>query len=84
MILTGLSYQSRSNQLIGRPSLRKHENGGIMKILIIGGKGTIGKKVSAHFSRKHEILIGGRNSGDVSVDIADSCLHCWRGKMGCL
>lgn len=43
-----------------------------MKILIIGGKGTIGKKVSAHFSRKHEILIGGRNSGDVSVDIADS------------
>ena len=43
-----------------------------MKILIIGGKGTIGKKVSDHFSRKHEILIGGRNSGDVSVDIADS------------
>jgi len=23
-----------------------------MKILIIGGKGTIGKKVSAHFSKK--------------------------------
>ena len=43
-----------------------------MKILIIGGDGTIGKKVSAHFSRKHEILIGGRNSGDVTVDIADS------------
>lgn len=43
-----------------------------MKILIIGGKGTIGKKVSTHFSRKHEILIGGRNSGDISVDIADS------------
>ena len=42
-----------------------------MKILIIGGKGTIGKKVSAHFSKKHEILIGGRNSGDISVDIAD-------------
>ena len=43
-----------------------------MKILIIGGKGTIGKKVSAHFSKKHEILIAGRNSGDVIVDIADS------------
>ena len=43
-----------------------------MKILIIGGKGTIGKKVSAHFSKKHEILIGGRNSGDISVDIADN------------
>jgi NAD(P)-dependent dehydrogenase (short-subunit alcohol dehydrogenase family) len=43
-----------------------------MKILIIGGNGTIGKKVSAHFSKKHEILIGGRNSGDVNVDISDS------------
>jgi NAD(P)-dependent dehydrogenase (short-subunit alcohol dehydrogenase family) len=42
-----------------------------MKILIIGGKGTIGKKVCAHFSKKHEIIIGGRNSGDVIVDIAD-------------
>lgn len=43
-----------------------------MRILIIGGKGTIGKKVSSHFSKKHEILIGGRKSGDVTVDIADS------------
>ncbi len=43
-----------------------------MKILIIGGNGTIGKKVSAHFASKHEILIGGRNSGDVNVDISDS------------
>ncbi len=43
-----------------------------MKILIIGGNGTIGKKVSDHFSRKHDILIAGRSSGDVTVDIADS------------
>ena len=43
-----------------------------MKILIIGGNGTIGKKVSHHFSKKHDIVIGGRNSGDVRVDIADS------------
>jgi len=43
-----------------------------MKILIIGGNGTIGKKVGRHFSKKHEIMIGGRNSGDVSVDIAES------------
>ena len=43
-----------------------------MKILIIGGKGTIGKKVSDHFSKKHEIMIGGRNSGDIVVDIANS------------
>lgn len=42
-----------------------------MKILIIGGKGTIGKKVSAHFSRKHEVVVGGRTAGDVIVDITD-------------
>ncbi len=42
-----------------------------MKILIIGGKGTIGQKVSSHFSKKHEIITGGRNTGDVKVDITD-------------
>ena len=71
-----------------------------MKILIIGGKGTIGKKVSEYFAKKHEIVIGGRKSGDVIVDIADSksieamyrirwkcgcsCLHRWRSEMGSL
>ena len=43
-----------------------------MRILIVGGNGTIGKKVSDHFAKKHEVIIGGRNSGDVTVDIADS------------
>ena len=43
-----------------------------MKIIIIGGNGKIGKKVSKHFSEKHEVIIGGRQSGDVTVDIADS------------
>jgi len=43
-----------------------------MKVLIIGGEGTIGKKVSNHLSKKHEVLIAGRNSGDVAVDITDS------------
>jgi len=42
-----------------------------MKLLVIGGNGTIGKKVVAHFSKTHEIIIGGRTSGDVTVDIAD-------------
>jgi NAD(P)-dependent dehydrogenase (short-subunit alcohol dehydrogenase family) len=42
-----------------------------MKILIIGGNGTIGKKVSAHFLKKHQVLIAGRNSGDINVDIAE-------------
>lgn len=43
-----------------------------MKILIIGGNGTIGKTVAAHFKKANEVLIAGRNSGDVNVDIADS------------
>lgn len=43
-----------------------------MKILIIGGNGTIGKKVSAHFSEEHEVIIAARTNGDVNVDIADS------------
>ena len=43
-----------------------------MKILIIGGEGTIGKKVSSHFLKKHEVMIAGRNSGDIVVDIVNS------------
>ena len=43
-----------------------------MKLLVIGGNGTIGKKVVAHFSKTHEVIIAGRTSGDVAVDIADS------------
>jgi len=43
-----------------------------MKILIIGGNGTIGKRVSAHFAAENDVIIAGRTSGDVKVDIADS------------
>ena len=43
-----------------------------MKILIVGGNGTIGKKVSDHFAKNHEVIVAGRNSGDVTVDMADS------------
>jgi len=43
-----------------------------MKILIIGGNGTIGRCVSAHFAKKHEVVTAGRTSGDVNVDIMDS------------
>ncbi len=42
-----------------------------MKIIIIGGTGTIGKKVSAFFLEKHEVLIAGRSSADYKVDITD-------------
>lgn len=43
-----------------------------MKILMVGGKGTIGSKVSAHFSKKHEVIIAGRQSGDVQFDMTES------------
>ena len=43
-----------------------------MKLLVIGGNGTIGQKVVTHFSNKHEIITAGRTTGDVTVDIADS------------
>ena len=43
-----------------------------MKILLIGGKGTIGKKVASHLSKKHDIVIAGRSAGDVNVDIVES------------
>jgi NAD(P)-dependent dehydrogenase (short-subunit alcohol dehydrogenase family) len=43
-----------------------------MRILIIGGTGTIGRRVADHFSQKHDVVIGSRKSGDVTVDIADS------------
>jgi len=43
-----------------------------MKILIVGGNGTIGKRVSSHFSEKEEVLVAGRTKGDVTVDLVDS------------
>jgi NAD(P)-dependent dehydrogenase (short-subunit alcohol dehydrogenase family) len=43
-----------------------------VKILILGGKGTIGRKVSEHLAKKHDVIAGGRSGGDVIVDIADS------------
>lgn len=43
-----------------------------MKLLIIGGNGTIGKKVSERLSKNHEVLIAGRNSGNITVDFSDA------------
>ena len=43
-----------------------------MKILIIGGHGTIGSKVTDHLAQNNEVVVAGRNSGDVHANIADS------------
>ncbi len=42
-----------------------------MKILIVGGNGTIGKAVAAELSQRHEIVTAGRSSGTFQVNTAD-------------
>jgi NAD(P)-dependent dehydrogenase (short-subunit alcohol dehydrogenase family) len=42
-----------------------------MRILLIGGKGTVGRAIAAHLGRRHDLVIAGRSSGDVKVDIDD-------------
>lgn len=43
----------------------------IMKILLIGAFGTIGKKIAAALEAKHEIIKASRTKGDVQIDISD-------------
>lgn len=43
-----------------------------MKILIVGGHGTIGKRIHESLAEKNQLIIAGRTSGDVLVDISDS------------
>ncbi|WP_111685334.1 short chain dehydrogenase [Winogradskyella tangerina] len=43
-----------------------------MKILVIGGNGTIGKKVCERLKLKHEVIVAGRTAADVSVDFSDA------------
>ncbi len=43
-----------------------------MKILVIGGTGTIGKRIVEHFSKNHQVISAGRSSEDYKIDIADT------------
>lgn len=42
-----------------------------MRILVVGGTGTIGQSVVSELSLRHEVIIAGHQNGDVRVDIAD-------------
>lgn len=42
-----------------------------MKVLIVGGTGTLGKHIAERLTDTHELIIAGRQSGDVQVDITD-------------
>lgn len=42
-----------------------------MKILLIGGTGTLGQAVLTELSRNHQVLVAGYTRGDYQVDITD-------------
>jgi NAD(P)-dependent dehydrogenase (short-subunit alcohol dehydrogenase family) len=51
-----------------------------MRVLLIGGSGTIGRRLAPELGQRHEVVVAGRNSGDVRVDItsADSIEAMYR------
>lgn len=54
-----------------------------MKIIIVGGTGTIGQAVAQELGQRHEIIRVGRRGGDIQVDITDlSSIQAMYDKMG--
>lgn len=43
-----------------------------MRILIVGGQGTIGKKVVSFLSKDHKIVTAGRKNGDIYLDLSNT------------
>jgi NAD(P)-dependent dehydrogenase (short-subunit alcohol dehydrogenase family) len=43
-----------------------------MKIVIVGGTGTIGKAVARELGKRHTIIVAGHSQGDFQVDIKDA------------
>jgi len=43
-----------------------------MKIIVVGATGTIGSKISAELSKRHQVIRAGSKSGDIKVDITSS------------
>ena len=43
-----------------------------MKIIVVGGAGTIGKTVLSRLSQSHEVINVGRTSGDLTLDMASA------------
>ncbi|MFT4533750.1 MAG: nucleoside-diphosphate-sugar epimerase [Saprospiraceae bacterium] len=43
-----------------------------MRTLIVGGAGTVGRKIVDHFVKDHEVIVAGRTSGQVTVDLTSA------------
>lgn len=43
-----------------------------MKIIVIGGTGTIGSAISKELGQRHEVITVGHSHGDIQVDISNS------------
>lgn len=44
----------------------------MVKIIVVGGTGTIGKAVAKALSQRHTVIIAGHKSGDIQVNIEDN------------
>jgi NAD(P)-dependent dehydrogenase (short-subunit alcohol dehydrogenase family) len=43
-----------------------------MRIVLVGGSGTIGRRLAPELGQRHEVVVAGRTSGDVRVDITSA------------
>jgi NAD(P)-dependent dehydrogenase (short-subunit alcohol dehydrogenase family) len=51
---------------------RALDEGTDMRIVLVGGSGTIGRRLAPELAQRHEVVVAGRNSGDVRVDITNA------------
>ena len=55
----------------------------MMRILVVGAEGMVGKAAVGELGRRHEIIKAGRSSGEVRVDISDEAsIHAMFAKTG--
>ena len=55
----------------------------MMRILVVGAEGTVGKAAVSELGRRHEIIKAGRSSGEVRVDVSDEAsIHAMFAKTG--
>jgi NAD(P)-dependent dehydrogenase (short-subunit alcohol dehydrogenase family) len=43
-----------------------------MRLVLVGGSGTIGRRLASELAPRHEVVVAGRNSGDVGVDVTSA------------